>query len=152
MEDLPGKVHHAICGSFKETGIVCGDGGNWECYSVSINGNTSTIANPNYPHYLGDIVGFNGSAIIFGGGDDLSYFTERYHESSNTWEIVNSNNVWQGNYYDFSAVAAEDSVYSFGGTGAFSGRVYRMDKNFNWKLLSQTLLHARYGHLAMING
>ena len=151
MDDLPGNVHHAICGSFKETGIVCGNSENWKCYSVSINGSTATIANPNYPHYLGDIVGFNGAAIIFGGNDASSYFTERYNEASNTWEIVNSNNIWQDNYRDFSAVAAVDAVYSFGGAESFGSRVYRMDQDFNWEMLSQTLITARYGHLAMIN-
>ena len=150
MNDLPAGVHVSICASYKQKAIVCGD--NSKCYSVTIDGKTGTIADTNHQHGNGVIVSFQDTALIFGGSASSSYFTERYNDTNDSWEIMNSNNVWVSAYYYASAVAFEDKVYSFGGYSSFTTSIYVMDKNYEWKLHDQSLLNSRSGHKAMING
>ena len=149
MNNLPGGVHYAVCTSYQQKALVCGD--NSKCYGVNLDGTTTTIADTNYQHPDGGVVGFKNKALIFGGTTDTSYFTEQYNDSNDSWEIVNSTNVWGSNYYYFSAVATADSVYSLGGANHESS-IYVMDKNFNWELHAQSLMNGRSGHKSMING
>ena len=149
MNDLPAGVHVAICASYKQKAIVCGN--NSKCYSVTIDGKTGRIADTNHQHGDGVIIGFQDTALIFGGSASSSYFTERYDDTNDSWEIMNSNNVWGSAYYYASAVAFKDKVYSFGGS-SFGTNIYVMDKDYEWKLHHQNLLNSRNGHKAIING
>ena len=151
MNNLPAKVHHAICGSFNQTGIVCGSN---NCYSVTKDGLTGTLPVTSYPHAYGGVVGFNNKAVIFGGTSATSYFTEEYNPDTNSWRIVNSSNPFgETTYYRFSAVATEDAIYSFGGYSEYyANRIYVMNSDFEWSLHPQALKSGRDAHKAMRNG
>ena len=149
MNDLPVKIHHAICGSFNQTGIVCGS---TNCYSVSIDGVTGTLPVTTYSHQYGGVVGFQDNGIIFGGSPTSSYHTEQYKPETNSWTVVNSVNAFgESSYYRFSAVASEIAIYSFGGT-YHANQIYIMNTDFVWNLHPQTLRGGRDSHKAMING
>ena len=148
MNDLPQGIHHAICGSFNQTGIVCGTN---NCYSVSLDGSIGTLALTTYGHANGGVVGFQNQAVIFGGSGDDNYFTEQYNAETNSWKVVNSENAFEGKYYRFSAVASEIAIYSFGGYNNES-KIFIMNDNFVWTEHPQKLKTGRSSHKAMING
>ena len=148
MNNLPQGIHHAICGSFNQTGIVCGTN---NCYSVSLDGSTGTLALTTYAHGYGGVVGFQNQAVIFGGSGSDNYFTEQYNAETNSWKVVNSENAFEGNYYRFSAVASKIAIYSFGGTNN-ENKIFIMSDNFVWTEHPQTLKTGRNSHKAMMNG
>ena len=149
MNDLPVGIHHAICGSFNQTGIVCGSN---NCYSVSKDGLTGTLPTTSYTHTYGGVVGFQNKAVIFGGSASDSYHTEQYDPVTNSWTVVNSQNAFgESLYYYFSAVATKNSIYSFGGLN-HQNQIFFMNTDYVWNLHPQTLIRAREGHKAMANG
>ena len=149
MNNLPVGIHLASCGSFNQTGIVCGDK---NCYSVTKDGFTKTLPLTTYSHANGDVVGFQTKAVIFGGTASDAYYTEQYDPISNSWSVVNSQKAFGGSpYYHFSAVATENAIYSFGGAN-HQNQIFTMSSDFVWNLHSQTLITGRSVHKAMING
>ena len=148
MNNLPQGIHHAICGSFNQTGIVCGSN---NCYSISKDGTTGTLALTTYTHTYGGVVGFRNQTVIFGGSGADNYFTEQYNAETNSWKVVNSENAFEENYYRFSAVASEIAIYSFGGSSN-KNKIFIMNDNFVWTQHPQTLKTGRDSHKAMING
>ena len=149
MNNLPAGVHRAICGSFNQTGIVCGSN---NCYTVTRDGLTGTLPVTTYSHQYGGVVGFQNKAVIFGGNSATSYFTEEYDPYTNSWTVVNSQNAFgQLNYYYIAAVATGHAIYSFGGVN-HKNQIFIMNTDYTWNLHPQTLITGRYEHKVMVNG
>ena len=141
-------LHDCVAGSNDYYAIITSSSNN---ILFRPDGNVTLTQNTGYVHHQGSISSINNNVVIFIGNTAESYRTEEYSVESNQWQTVSNTNIWQATVYKTSSVAIKNYIYNLGGNNA-ENSIFRMNNNYEWTKLSETLRSSRKEHTAIGNG